>query len=94
MFSVIILKATNKIEFTFQDDSTGMDKPLPQERLEQYCESNDLNASDYLAIEYTWDPKNKISISKHIYNPANGQIEVDPNWVEPTPIPAPVEPTA
>lgn len=93
MLSVIILKATNKIEFTFQDGSTGMDKPLPQERLEQYCESNGLNASDYLAIEYTWDPKDRISIAKHIYNPINGLIEVDPNWVQPPPQP-PQETTA
>jgi hypothetical protein len=92
MFSVIIIKATNKILFAHQDGSVGMNKPLPQERLEQYCEDNGLDANDYLAIEYVWDLKNPINISKHIYNPANGQIEVDPNWVKPTPI-APTEPT-
>ena len=87
MHSVIISKATNKIAFTFQDGSTGVEKPSPQDRLNQYCLDNDLDVTDFLAIEYAWDVRNPISISKHIYNPANGQIEVDPNWVQPTPQP-------
>jgi hypothetical protein len=59
--------------------------PTPQEQLNIYCNANALDANDYFAIEYTWDLKNPVSLSKHIYNPATGSVELDPNYVPPAP---------
>jgi hypothetical protein len=94
MFSLVISKATNKIVLAHKDGSFNMPIQTPQEQLEIFCDANNLNPSEFIALEYDWNLKTPISLSKHIYNPANGQIEVDPNWVQPTPPAQTTEPTA
>jgi hypothetical protein len=92
MFTLVISKATNKIVLAHKDESVNRPIQTPQEQLETFCDANDLNPSEFIALEYDWNLKDRLSLGKHIYNPNTGLVELDPNYVPPAP--EPTEPTA
>lgn len=91
MFSIAYLKNTKKIAWARVDSSSLNDLLTPQELLERYCEDNELNINEYIALELPHDKKLRIVIGNHIYNETTGKIEEDPNYVPPPP-PPPIEP--
>jgi hypothetical protein len=79
MQTLLIQKATNLI-IQVRNDSSTCEKISIQEILNTFCENNDLNFDDYEVIEIPFRKFEFIS-GKHIY--LNGEIAVDPTWLEP-----------
>jgi len=94
MYSLVINKSSNKIVLAHNDGSVRHNIPTPEEQLLIFCDNNNLNVNDFFAIEYPWDKRNPVDLSRHIYNPATGLVEDDPNWVATPPVePPPPAPT-
>ena len=94
MFTIAYNKQTKFILYSRYDASTNVDKPTPLEHLNNYCEINNLNASDFQAIELPWNPKAQYIIGRDLFDETNNTIYADPNWVEPVLVEStPAEPT-
>jgi hypothetical protein len=93
MFTIAYFKNTKKIAWSRFDSSTLNDLLTPQQLLERYCDDNDLDVNDYIALELPWDKKLRIVIGNHVYNESAQKIEADPNYVPP-PAPEPIAPPA
>jgi len=79
MYTLILNKRTKLILQSRYDTSTG-EKMSVDAVLNTYCEFNntDISTVEIVEIPYT---NFQIELGKHIYE--NGEIKVDPNWVQP-----------
>ena len=95
IFAIVYEKTSKKIVVARVETYTTETNAISaQGHLLQYCDVNNLNTDDFSAVELPYTRGQEFQLGKHIYNESTGQIEVDPSYVAPTPIPPPpVEPT-
>jgi hypothetical protein len=87
MFSISYNNITKNILFIRDDNCSSSSNTLtPQQQLEIHCEINNLNVSDYTAVELPFDKTLNFVCGKYIYNESTGKVEQDPNWVAPLPL--------
>ena len=54
-----------------------------QYHLDQFCDDNELNISDYELVELSIKLPKEVSHGKHIYDAATNSVIVDPTWIAP-----------
>lgn len=80
MFTLVIRKSDKVILQARFDNSTANKMPV-EEVLRCYCEGTGVDSSTVEAVE-TEFTKFDLEIDKFIFK--DGQVQINPNWVEPT----------
>ena len=93
MYMIIYKKSTKKIACTRTDNSTPAPQ-TPQFWLSVYIKDNKLSAAEAedLTFVETEPVEGGFELDQYKWNESTRQIEVDPNYVAPTPV-TPAEPT-
>jgi hypothetical protein len=77
---ICIYKKVDNIVYQVRNDSSVPQSTSSQQHLLSFCADNEVQASDYALAEL---PYQKIDFVFGKYTYANGQIVVNPAWVEP-----------
>ena len=85
MFVVIYNKFDKKIA-QYRHDMCVPQVCTAQHYFDLFLEDNEVGDENYTFAEVPFTKAlNAIVIGNHIYNEATGQVEADPNYIEPTP---------
>ena len=65
-------------------DTQSIHSLTAQQHLEQFCDDNELDVANFVAMEYPYNKKFQIVLGNHMFNETTQQIEADPNYIPPT----------
>lgn len=90
IFAIAYEKISKKLVIArVETYTTATDAVSAQTYLNNHCSVNNLNISDFIALEMPYDRNREFAIGKHIYDEATGELRVSPDWDEPIPTPKP-----